>query len=72
MHADLVRAVYDRIVVAGPTFVSARLTPASYQHGLALAPPEVVTARPTGVKRADAIFVRIPIEGAEKTAAATA
>jgi hypothetical protein len=30
-----------------------------------LALPEVVMARPTGVERADAIDVRIPIEGAD-------
>ncbi len=35
-------------VVAGREFVSARLTPAAYQHGLALAlPEEVVMVRPT-------------------------
>jgi hypothetical protein len=44
--ADLVHAIYERIVVAGPTFVSARLTPAAYAHGLALALPQVVMARP--------------------------
>jgi hypothetical protein len=42
------------------------LTPAAYAHGLALALPEkVVMARPTGVERADAINIRIPIEGAD-------
>jgi DNA invertase Pin-like site-specific DNA recombinase len=46
-RADLVHAVYERIVVAGPTFVYARLTPAAYQHGLVLALPQVVRARPT-------------------------
>ena len=46
--ADLVYAIYERIVVAGPTFVSARLTPAAYAHGLALALPQVVRARPEG------------------------
>ena len=50
--ADLVHAVYERIVVAGPEFVSARLTPAAYQHGLALALPDVVRARPTGLEPA--------------------
>ena len=50
--ADLVHAVYERIIVAGPRFVSARLTPAANDHGLALALPEkVVMARPTGVGR---------------------
>ena len=51
-RADLIHAVYERIVVAGPTFVSARLTPAAYQHGLALALPQVVRARPTGFEPA--------------------
>ena len=50
--ADLLHAIYERIVVASPTFVSARLTPAAYAHGLALALPQVVMARPTGVGRA--------------------
>ena len=46
--ADLLHAIYERIVVAGRSFVSARLTPAAYAHGLALALPEkVVMARPT-------------------------
>jgi DNA invertase Pin-like site-specific DNA recombinase len=46
--ADLLHAIYERIVVAGREFVSARLTPAAYQHGLALALPEAVMARPEG------------------------
>jgi DNA invertase Pin-like site-specific DNA recombinase len=50
--ADLLHAIYERIVVAGPTFVSARLTPAAYAHGLALALPQVVRARPTGFEPA--------------------
>lgn len=49
--ADLVHAIYERIVVAGRQFVSARLTPAAYQHGLALALPEAVMARPEGFRR---------------------
>jgi hypothetical protein len=51
-RADLIHAVYERIVVAGPTFVSVRLTPAAYQHGMALAMPQVVMARPTGFEPA--------------------
>jgi hypothetical protein len=51
-RSDLVHAVYERITVAGPEFVSARLTPAAYQHGLALALPQVVRARPTGFEPA--------------------
>ena len=40
--------------------------PAAYAHGLALALPEKVEmARPTGFERADAINIRIPIEGAD-------
>ena len=46
--ADLVHAIYEKVVVAGREFVSARLTPAAYQHGLALALPEAVMARPEG------------------------
>ena len=51
--ADLLHAIYERIVVAGREFVSARLTPAAYAHGLALALPEIVVrARPTGFEPA--------------------
>ena len=51
--ADLLHAIYERIVVAGREFVSARLTPAAYAHGLALALPEIVArARPTGFEPA--------------------
>ena len=46
--AALLHAIYDRIVVVGPSIVSARLTPAAYANGLALALPEVVMARPEG------------------------
>ena len=47
-RSDLIHAIYERIVVAGREFVSARLTPAAYAHGLALALPEIVAkARPT-------------------------
>ena len=51
--AELVHAVYERIVVAGRRIVSARLTPAAYEHGLALALPEkVVMASPAGFEPA--------------------
>ena len=51
--------------MAGPEIVGVRLTATAYAHGLALALPEKVEmARPTGVERADAINIRIPIEGA--------
>jgi hypothetical protein len=62
--AELLHAIYERIVVAGDRIVSARLTPEAQAHGMALVLPQVVMARPTGVKRADAINIRIPIEGA--------
>ena len=68
--ADLLHAIYERIVVAGRLFVSARLTPAAYAHGLALAMPEkVAMARPTGVGRAITTY-RIPIEGRDEWLAA--
>ena len=51
-RSDLVHEVYERIVMAGPTIASARLTPAAYEHGLALALPQVVMARPTGFEPA--------------------
>jgi hypothetical protein len=47
-RADLLHAIYDRIVVAGRSIVAARLTPAAYSNGLALALPQVVMARPEG------------------------
>jgi hypothetical protein len=43
----VIHAVYERIVIEGPRFVGLRLTPAAYRHGLALALPEAVMARPT-------------------------
>jgi DNA invertase Pin-like site-specific DNA recombinase len=62
-RSDLLHAIYERIVIAGREFVSARLTPTAYAHGLALALPEqVVRARPTGVGHALATYDRIPIE----------
>ena len=52
-RSELLHAIYERIVVAGREFVSARLAPAAYAHGLALALPEmVVMARPTGFEPA--------------------
>jgi len=67
---ELIHAVYERIVVAGREFVSGRLTPAAYAHGLALALPEVVVkARPTGVGHALTTY-RIPIEGRDEWLAA--
>ena len=50
--ADLIHAIYERIVVAGPTFVRAHLTPAAYAHGLAALLPEVVMASPAGLEPA--------------------
>ena len=51
-RAELVHAIYERIVVAGRTIVSARLTPAAYAHGLVGALPEVVKASPAGFEPA--------------------
>ena len=68
-QAEVLHAIYDRIVLSGPTIVSARLTPAAYSHGLALVLPEVVRARPTGVGRALATY-DIPIEGRDEWVAA--
>jgi hypothetical protein len=69
-RSELLHAIYERIVVAGREFVSARLTPAAYAHGLALALPEIVVrARPTGVGHALATY-RIPIEGRDEWVAA--
>jgi hypothetical protein len=68
--AELLHAVYNRIVVTGRTIVSIRLTPAAYAHGLALALPEkVAMARPTGVGRAISTYT-IPIEGRDEWLAA--
>ncbi len=53
--AELLHAIYDRIVVAGRQIVSARLTPSAYEHGLALALPDevqVAMARPAGFEPA--------------------
>ena len=50
--ANLLHAIYERIVVAGPEIIRVSLTSAAYARGLALALPEkVVMARPTGVGR---------------------
>jgi hypothetical protein len=74
----MVHSLYEEIVVRGSDFVSVRLTPEAYAHGLAAALPQEVLvppmrtrgrprkmwalARPTGVERADAINIRIPID----------
>ena len=50
--SDVIHAIYERIVIEGPRFVGLRLTPAAYRHGLALALPEAVMARPTGFEPA--------------------
>ncbi len=48
----MIHAIYERIVIEGPRFVGLRLTPEAYRHGLALALPEAVMARPTGLEPA--------------------
>jgi len=60
---------YERTVVAGPTLVSARLTPAAYAHGLALELPQVLLASPASVGRALATY-DLPIEGRDEWLAA--
>ena len=68
--ADLLHAIYERVIVAGPEIRAVRLTPAAYAHGLALALPEkVAMARPTGVGRALTAY-ELPIEGRDEWVAA--
>ncbi len=43
--ADLLHAICERILVAGPEIVRVRLTAAAYAQGLALALPEKVQWR---------------------------
>ena len=51
--ADVLHAIYERIVVTGRTIVSIRLTPSAYAHGLGVAlPDKVALARPTGLEPA--------------------
>jgi hypothetical protein len=78
-RAELLHSIYERIVVRGPEFVGARLTPEAYSLVLALALPERVQpaqewvlARPTGVgrTRTHSAFRVIPIEGADEWEAA--
>jgi len=45
--AELLHAIYDRIVVKGEEIVSVRLTPEAQAHGMALALRQVGMARPT-------------------------
>jgi len=68
--SDVIHAIYERIVIEGPRFIGLRLTPATYRHGLALALPEAVMARPTGVGRALATY-EISIEGRDEWVAAS-
>ena len=42
--ADLLRAIYERVVVAGPEIIGVRPTQVAYAHGLALALPETARA----------------------------
>jgi hypothetical protein len=67
--SDVIHAVYERIVIEGPRFVGLRLTPAAYRHGLALALPDAVMARPTGLGHALTAY-RMPIEGRDEWIAA--
>ena len=46
-RAELLNAIYERIVVRGPELISARLTPDAYAMGLALALPEATAGNET-------------------------
>lgn len=79
-RAELLHSIYERIVVRGPEFVGARLTPEAYSLGLALALPERVQpaqewvlARPSGVQPTGTHsgVKSIPIEGADDWEVAT-
>lgn len=64
IQAEIIAAIYDRVVVRGPEFVAVTLTPAAYAHGLAIALPERVRTggvSPEGAGRSRS--VRIPIVG---------
>ena len=50
--SDVIHGVYERIVTEGPRFVGLGLTLATDRHGLALARPDAVLARPTGFEPA--------------------
>jgi hypothetical protein len=45
-RAELLHAIYERVVVTRDRFVEIQLTPHAYRHGLALALPEVLHWRP--------------------------
>ncbi len=51
-RAELLYSIYERIVVRGPEFVGARLTPEAYSLGLALALSERVQPAQGWVRRA--------------------
>jgi hypothetical protein len=51
-RADLIHAIYERIVVAGRAVIRVHLTSAAQAHGLVLALPEVVMAPPAGFEPA--------------------
>jgi hypothetical protein len=65
----VIHAVYERIVIEGPRIVGLRLTRAAYRDGLALALPEAVMGRPTGVRRAITAY-DMPIERRDEWLAA--
>ncbi len=56
--AELIHAIYERVVVAGRRFVEVRLTPAAYKHGLALALPDACYGAPGGIRTPDTRFRR--------------
>jgi hypothetical protein len=45
-RATMIQSVYEEVIVRGEEFVSVRLTPEAYAHGLALALPQEVLVTP--------------------------
>jgi len=61
----VIHAVYEWIVIEGPRFVGLRLTRAAYRSRNSSRAARGLLWRPTGFDRADDIYIRIPIDGAD-------
>ena len=70
-QGDLLHAICERIDVAGRAFIQGKVTPSAETHGVVLALPQVVTARPAGVGRAITTY-DMPIEVRDEWLAAAA
>ena len=68
-RATMIQSPYEEIVVRGEESLRVRLSPEAHAHGLALALPQVVMARPTGLGHAITTYT-IPIEGRDEWLAA--